>query len=33
VERDVNEPLDDEEFASVEDVGPEPPENPQVDDV
>ena len=24
---------DDEEFASVEDTGPEPTENPQVDDV
>jgi len=25
--------IDDEEFASVEDVGPEPSENPAVDDV
>jgi hypothetical protein len=25
--------LDDEEFASVEDTGPEPSENPAVDDV
>jgi hypothetical protein len=25
--------IDDEEFASLEDVGPEPSENPAVDDV
>jgi hypothetical protein len=33
MENDVDQLGGDEEFASVEDVGAEPPENPPVDDV